>query len=87
MTLRGDYKWPIWVMKSFQMVINHMALGGLVVNTLVESYHNIIHCINEYISTYYDAFCSLLMDICTLLPYAISGCTRNPLLNSLIEHS
>ena len=68
--------WPIWVMKSFQMVIIHMALGGLVVNTFVESYHNVIHCINEFISTYYDAFCSLLMDIYTLLPYAIPGCYK-----------
>ena len=39
----------------------HMAFHELVGHT---AYHDSIHCINEFISTY-DAFCSLLIKIST----------------------
>ena len=55
-------------MKSIQM-LNIFIILWLSTNYWVihfaEAYHDSIHCINEFISTY-DAFCSLLMEISTV---------------------
>ena len=40
-----------------------------------ENYHNVIHCINKFISTY-DAFCSLLMDLFSYKKYIIKHSNR-----------
>ena len=70
-SLSSHYLWPMQMMKSLQMLNVFIWLS---VNWLFgKSYHNVIHCINELISTY-DVFCSLLMDICTLNSNIITGC-------------